>query len=660
MMNISPISASETEKKFSYRPDIDGIRAIAILIVIINHLNAKWLPGGYLGVDIFFVISGFVITGSLFNYGYGKSLPTLLYDFYAKRLRRITPALLANIVICSTAAWIIDPQPQISLQTGFLALFGFSNFFLWRISQDYFSSSTKLNAFTHTWSLGVEEQIYLLYPCLLKITGFFNEQTSKTFSLITICALSIISAFVLMILPGHTTGGAAYLLPFGRFWEFGIGCIACLLSLYFRNHKKKIFKIVICYLSFLFVILSAILPQYQNVLWSFLVAPATAVLILFLPHTNNARLFLSGNILQFLGKISYSLYLWHWPIISLISLYMKSSHSYLYYFFLSTFFTSISSYFLLEKNLKILLKNKANIFSYLLSLPLILVSSLYIFTLYKSHNPHPLAINGFRYIPDSYENFPVKHTNFFYCTVELPKRPLHLDTMDKCTITPANKSLPTLWVMGDSHAGHLMGLLTQLQQKSGYGIHLVETVGEPFPAESGISSPERQRLWNAVLTRMKSGDFVVLGRIFLTRDGEIKPLPDIENWLQQVGKITSYLETKNVSIIIMSPIPIFRFDSLYNCAPSQANNTTCDIKRKNEEKPVNDIMHRIINIQENHKNLYVFDAFSEICPEELAYCSPVKHGVPLYRDKDHLNIYGSEILYKNFSSFLKNIIPPKE
>ncbi|MCP1203922.1 acyltransferase family protein [Acetobacter oryzoeni] len=657
-MNIGSISFSETVKKFSYRKDIDGIRAIAILMVIINHLNTKWLPGGYLGVDIFFVISGFVITGSLFNYGHGKGLPSLLYDFYAKRLRRITPALLTNIVICSTAVWIIDPQPQISLQTGFLALFGFSNFYLWKISQDYFSPSTKLNAFTHTWSLGVEEQIYLLYPCLLKITGFFNEKTSRLFPLTAICALSIVSAIVLMILPGHTTGGAAYLLPFGRFWEFGIGCIACLLSLHFENRDQKNIKSVICYLSFLCIIFSAILPQYQNVLWNFLAAPATAVLILFLPHTNKARLFLSGNVLQFLGKISYSLYLWHWPILSLLNLYMKSNTSYLYNFLLLTFFTSISSYFILEKRLKTFLQNKGNVFSYLLSLPLILFSSLYVFTLHKSHNPHPLAINGFRYLPDSYENFPVKHTNFFYCTVELPKRPLHSNTMEKCTIPPANKNLPTLWVMGDSHAGHLMGLLSQLQQKSGYGIHLVETVGEPFPASGGISSPERQKLWNAALARMKSGDFVVLGRIFLTRDGEIKPLPDIENWLQQVGKIASHLEAKNVSIIIMSPIPMFRFDSLYNCAPSQSNNTTCDIKRKDEAKPLNDIMHAMIDVQENHKNLYVFDAFSEICPEELTSCSPVRNGIPLYRDKDHLNVYGSEILYKNFSGFLKNISKP--
>ncbi|WP_281855780.1 acyltransferase family protein [Acetobacter pasteurianus] len=201
-MNIASVPFSESVKKFLYRKDIDGIRAIAILMVIINHLNTKWLPGGYLGVDIFFVISGFVITGSLFNYGHEKGLPSLLYDFYAKRLRRITPALLTNIVICSTAVWIIDPQPQISLQTGFLALFGFSNFYLWKISQDYFSPSTKLNAFTHTWSLGVEEQIYLLYPCILKITGFFNEKTSRLFPLTAICALSIVSAIVLMILPG--------------------------------------------------------------------------------------------------------------------------------------------------------------------------------------------------------------------------------------------------------------------------------------------------------------------------------------------------------------------------------------------------------------------------------------------------------------------------
>jgi peptidoglycan/LPS O-acetylase OafA/YrhL len=154
-----------TGKKVAYRPEIDGLRAVAVAGVIANHFNRELLPGGYLGVDLFFVISGFVISLSL-HANRRSGIGDFLIGFYARRLRRLVPALAVFLVVTSLLVSLVDPQPESSLEIGRSALFGFSNILFYRSSTDYFSSSTDYNAFTHTWSLGVEEQFYFFYPLL--------------------------------------------------------------------------------------------------------------------------------------------------------------------------------------------------------------------------------------------------------------------------------------------------------------------------------------------------------------------------------------------------------------------------------------------------------------------------------------------------------------
>ena len=148
---------TKKEKESYYRKEIDGLRAFAVIAVIINHFNKSILPGGYLGVDIFFVISGYVITTSLSGRP-SRNFKEFILGFYERRIKRLMPALFVYLAITSIAIWLVNPTPDTSLKTGLTSLLAISNIYLIKQSTDYFAQSTELNAFTQTWSLGIEQQ----------------------------------------------------------------------------------------------------------------------------------------------------------------------------------------------------------------------------------------------------------------------------------------------------------------------------------------------------------------------------------------------------------------------------------------------------------------------------------------------------------------------
>ncbi|MBV5290890.1 MAG: acyltransferase [Curvibacter lanceolatus] len=153
----------------SYRPDIDGLRAVAVLAVLVFHLRASALPGGFLGVDVFFVISGYVVTGSLLGQR-GLGFWRLIGEFYAKRFARILPALCAVLLASALGATLLVPQSwlsELSDKTGLYAYLGLSNWVMQSNADTYFAPRAEFNPYTHTWSLGVEEQFYLLAPLLI-------------------------------------------------------------------------------------------------------------------------------------------------------------------------------------------------------------------------------------------------------------------------------------------------------------------------------------------------------------------------------------------------------------------------------------------------------------------------------------------------------------
>ncbi len=300
----------------NYRPEVDGLRALAVIGVIIGHFDQDILPSGFLGVDMFFVISGYVITQSLYRSN-SRTLTEFLAGFYERRIKRLVPALVLCVLVTSLLICLFNPNPNTSLKTGFFALFGLSNIYLFDQATDYFGTAAKLNVFTHTWSLGVEEQFYLLFPFLLWFAGIGHVyQAHKRSAVILIAVLTVISLAAFIILS-HTNQPAAYFLMPPRFWELSAGALL-FLALYQRQPRELTFLSAHLPIVVTAAIIAIFLmPEALSVYTTPALVILTVLLIASLRQQTSAYALFAHPITVHIGLISYSLYLWHWSVLSL-------------------------------------------------------------------------------------------------------------------------------------------------------------------------------------------------------------------------------------------------------------------------------------------------------------------------------------------------------
>src|SRR6516165_6816062 len=213
-----------SDRAASYVSSIDGLRAVAVLTVMAYHLNRTFLPGGFVGVDVFFVISGFVVTLSIYKLEF-TNIAKLFCYFYARRLTRIAPALIVMLSLISLAtvsfipnAWLSDANRR----TALYAYFGISNILLANQEEDYFGPRADFNPFVHTWSLGVEEQFYVIFPMLLMPLTVLNLKRGPLITLIIIVFLSVCSfAACVAFTPSYPVSTFFHIST--RFWELGVG-----------------------------------------------------------------------------------------------------------------------------------------------------------------------------------------------------------------------------------------------------------------------------------------------------------------------------------------------------------------------------------------------------------------------------------------------------
>ena len=335
------------KKNILYRPEIDGLRAFAVIAVIINHFNKDILPSGYLGVDIFFVISGFVITSSL-DGRRSENISEFLGGFYSRRLRRLIPGLIFFVIITSFIICILDPDPVSSLKTGFFSIFGLSNFVLFRDSVDYFAQSSEFNPFTHTWSLAVEEQFYFIFPFFVWFSGFGenkNQSSRRLFLLMVLTGLFSLVCF-LVIYPIRTS--AAYFLMPTRFWEIASGS---LLYLSIKNNfvALKLLKKIPTTFVLLVIFIILFLPQDFGMILTLVTVILTCILINNIESSNLIYKLLTYKSFAYIGLASYSLYLWHWPIISFTKWISINNNYFSLLQFLAFITISILSYEFVEK-----------------------------------------------------------------------------------------------------------------------------------------------------------------------------------------------------------------------------------------------------------------------------------------------------------------------
>lgn len=313
---LSGSRSSQTPLRLArYRPEIDGLRAFAVSAVIANHFSKALLPSGYLGVDIFFVISGYVITSSLAGRE-SRSVSQFLAGFYRRRIKRLVPALLVFVALASVCICFFNPEPRIALRSGVAALFGLSNVYLFLQSAQYFAPSTELNPFVHTWSLGVEEQFYLVFPLLIWFSGFGRRSKSGARNLlICVGALALASLLLFIHLYPLNQTATYFLLP-TRFWEMAAGCLV------FAGLSQSVrFERIVAGVPPLLLVAALLvvmfLPLDFAVPATILTIALTCLLMVCLREDTFAFHLLTFRPVVYLGLISYSLYLWHWGVLSL-------------------------------------------------------------------------------------------------------------------------------------------------------------------------------------------------------------------------------------------------------------------------------------------------------------------------------------------------------
>jgi len=309
-----------------YRKDIDGLRAIAVLLVVLFHVHPHEITGGFVGVDVFFVISGFLITG-LIRSGLRDGSFTLL-DFYARRIRRIFPALAVVLAACMILGWfLLFPADYRNLGKHAAASAAFIANFTLLQDAGYFDAPSELKPLLHLWSLGIEEQFYLLWPALMLLTWRWRRGP-----MILACAI-LAASFAWNVVLSRSDPVAAFFLPTTRFWELMVGCIlalglpkGALQPLTARWPDRGAAKL--CDAASLFggflVIAGAMLISRRSAFpgwWALLPTMGAALLIAAGPAALVNRQLLSRSLLVQLGLISYPLYLWHWPILAFMRHY---------------------------------------------------------------------------------------------------------------------------------------------------------------------------------------------------------------------------------------------------------------------------------------------------------------------------------------------------
>lgn len=298
----------------NYKPEIDGLRAIAVLLVLICHMQLG-LPGGYIGVDVFFVISGFLITSNVLYSVENKRFS--FWTFYGKRFIRLYPALIVVIVISFLVAFVlVDPVMMKRLaRSAKYALLSTSNIFFSE-HQGYFAVGADRQPFLHTWSLGVEWQFYILWPMIIWLTA----KISRHLLMALLFGIVITSVIASQIMIGVAPSDAYYLMPY-RAFELGIG--ALLVFIYQKDTKPTLSAAItiagVVIVAICSVIYSAQTPfPGYHALWLCL----GSAMCMY-----GAKGFSTGNILRlssavYIGKISYSVYLVHWPLLVFYKYYV--------------------------------------------------------------------------------------------------------------------------------------------------------------------------------------------------------------------------------------------------------------------------------------------------------------------------------------------------
>ncbi|MDB5758083.1 MAG: acetylase [Burkholderia sp.] len=686
--------ASTLRSNTAYFPYIDGLRAVAVLAVIIYHLKASWLPGGFTGVDIFFVISGFIVSASVGSLE-KSSFASFMLFFYARRIQRIAPALL--VCLASTAlltalivpsAWLSDNIPR----TGLFAYFGLSNLLLAKSSNDYFSPVAEFNPYTHTWSLGVEEQFYFIFPLLFfgwLASGSWRRRTFWIFA-----SMAILS-FVHAIWLSRTSPVLAFYLITSRFWELGAGVLLYQFMVN-RGHNFSRSSASTMRSHWIGAAASLLLIGYgfamadpRGVPFPGAIAPVLGTLgILGFLHGQAADGYLmkalTSRPMVYIGKISYSLYLWHWPVFTLFRWTVGLElPAYRAAAVLLAFTCAVASYTLVEKPVRHLsMLRSAPRFAVVAAGLALVASFFWITTIINNAQPAISVSKVTRNAEDWYPYGRNQSAAMPGCVVSTHKTSINKEYFltyqrENCGQAAA---APRIFAIGDSHALGYSPMYMQYVLETGAPVFFYRNGGCAF-LNMGVSEPTEHCRENSeaaiedMLARLRPGDVVFLPSLRLPRfSGQENPngAEDVEQKIfgseavkarnaasAEAGQILQRLSGTGARVVLEAPKPIFR-STIYMCAETYSwSNPVCkggtSMPRDLLQHLRSPVVAAFRKLQDTVPNVGIWDPFPLLCPP-ADQCSAFQNGRPTFFDTDHLSGYGNRMLFTSFRDFVTGAV----
>jgi peptidoglycan/LPS O-acetylase OafA/YrhL len=669
------ILKSDLTKNSSYIPGIDGLRALAVISVIIFHLKATLLPGGFSGVDIFFVISGYVVSSSLVKYQ-KQDLWNFLLGFYARRLVRIYPALLVCLFTASLFHTLLVPSSWLSTtsnKTAMTAFFGLSNFALIWFSDGYFSPRVDFNTFTHTWSLAVEEQFYLIFPFIFFIwfKGRDKQGWVKTLSNSLLGGFLVASLIFSWYQTNHQPDHAFYLLP-SRFWELACG------ALLFRMHHQgqgiiKSAKLInlSTTIGLVIILWGFIFCDPKSFPFPWAILPVVGTIFLMISAKSGVsrgctlNRLIENNIIVFIGKISYSLYLWHWPVFAIFRWTLGlDDYSSTFLAIALTIILSVASYYFIEcptrtSNFVTSQSNKSIVLTGIAS---IVVFSAVSFGIFISQNKLSLSVTR-----DAKTWYPHSNNKF--------------SSVDPSQAQPRRFEGRKIFVLGDSHTGAYGTMLQMLKTNTNV---IVKEYSMGGCAVANFIKPANidclrfiENTMIEVNKEARPGDIVFLASLRMNRlsdqwvafdavdidnkQNSTQALADRAAAFTEAEKIIARFEALKLTVMVDAPKPVFKSPP-FRCSDwFNTHNSICkgglEIDRSfllNHRQPV---MASLSKLTQMHPKLMIWDPFPLLCSSANSKCKVFDNGYPQFFDGDHLSGYGNRKLYPHFLSFIGGLWP---
>ncbi|WP_131783358.1 acyltransferase family protein [Legionella gresilensis] len=666
----------------TYRADIDGLRALAVISVVGFHALPHSLPGGFIGVDIFFVISGFLISTILFNNLENNHFS--LRDFYAKRIRRIFPALLTVLVSCLIFGWVVlfaaefqQLGKHIAAGAGFV-----SNYILWQ-EAGYFDKAAHYKPLLHLWSLGIEEQFYLIWPLLLWFMFKVRLNAGAILVFVILCSFSLNLKMI------HQDTVATFYLPQTRFWELICGSLLAWINLYKQTECEQIKFSLQRPLATIFKTNSFLSnPNLINHLlasaglafiiyahfkvkktfpfpggWAVLPCAGTVLLIAAGSKAWLNRNLLANRFLVWVGLISFPLYLWHWPILSFIKITEPTPSKLLCLFGVGVaILLAWLTYQLIEKPIRFGAYRQKKTITLIILMTLLASLGGFIYKqsglVFKSSQVSEIV---------NLVNNPLPAVNDVECSELIPEF-RQFKFIAGCKLS--KNTLPDVMFIGDSHAMHYRNAVWQ--QFSNHSVlMIVEPMCFPFSSHRFLKG-ECRRKFDALLAFLKTNksvkkiylsgywSYLMTGGFAIQKDHwrQAKPLTlkKALSFQENGRRLIKTILASQREIIFLKDIPDldFNINTCFKLRPLRLSfrplRTNCWMDFANYQKRMAPYDRVIDNLLSEFPQVKLFDPRPLFCTDNKCFARDAE--LPYYYNGDHLNHYGAEYVFKNMQNLI--------